>query len=197
MLLEAAYDEIEEYFRNDDVQSQTPLVRSLAQIGYILDCLLRLSTTISNPAPHDHFESRVGTSDYFEPWDIRHVQEKFTNIDPVLAMRLGKSITMRRHYFSYRQEHYARLAEGIEDNHTGEGRTTIASSIPGKFKDSRAVDHSNLDNQSEISATSYALSSAEPDQLKVPHTPKEHVEGPFLCPFCQILINIDIRRNWK
>ncbi|ETS86233.1 hypothetical protein PFICI_00061 [Pestalotiopsis fici W106-1] len=196
-----AYDEIEAYFLAGDSATQSPLDHSVAEIGHIVDCLLRLSATINNPAPHDQFQSRVGAgiSGYFEPWDVRHVQEKFKDLDPAIAERLGKAVTMRRHYFRYREEHHHKLSEGLEDDNVAGGdETTVASSIPEHLKDLPGISSSiYLDNQSEFSVTSYAPSSAEPDQLAVPPIPQEHLEGPFLCPFCKMIIQIDTRREWK
>jgi hypothetical protein len=194
--------EIDAYFLRDDNSTQSPLDRSLADIGHILDCLLRLCVTIGNPAPHDQFQSRAGAivSAYYEPWDVKHVQEKFKDVDPIIAERLGKAITMRRQYFKYRKEHHDKLSDGLgNENDIGGDRTTIASSIPEHLKDTPGMTTllEDLDNKSEFSATSYAPSNAETDQLRVPLIPAEHLEGPFLCPFCQTLIELETRQDWK
>ncbi|KAF7538503.1 hypothetical protein G7054_g2862 [Neopestalotiopsis clavispora] len=158
---DSTYDEIEAYFLTVDASTQSPLDRSLAEIGHILDCLLRLSATISNPAPHDQFQSRVGArlSELFEPYDVRHVQEKFKDIDSSLAERLGRAVTMRRHYFRYRKEHHDKLSQGLGDDHDTRGdKTTIASSIPEQLKDAPGItsllEDLHLDTQSEFSGTS-------------------------------------------
>ncbi|KAF3017131.1 hypothetical protein E8E14_010089 [Neopestalotiopsis sp. 37M] len=164
-------NEIDAYFLRDDSPTQSSLDRSLAVIGHILDCLLRLCITISNPAPHDQFQSRAGAivSAYYEPWDVRHVQEKFRDVDPIIAERLGRAITIRRQYFRYRKEHHDKLAEGLgNEDDIGGDRTTIASSIPEHLKDTPGITAllEDLDTKSEFSATSYAPSNAEPDQLR-------------------------------
>lgn len=199
---DSALDEIDAYFL-DDVTPLTPLDRSLAEIGHILDCLLRLSATISNPAPHDHFQSRIGSRvEHYEPYDLQHVQGKFKDINTAIAERLGRAVTMRRHYFEYRKEHHEKLAAGLGDiDDTGGDKTTIASSIPEQSKDAPGntplLEGLRLDSPSEFSTTSYATSSAESGQLKVPPIPTEHLDGPFLCPFCQMITEIQRRRDWK
>lgn len=164
-----------------------------------MDCLLRLSATIKNPAPHDQFEWRtdVLTSEY-EQWDVRHVQEKFRNIDPNVAERLGRALTMRRQYFKYREEHHDKLSRDL-DADDNEDISTVASSIPKNMKDASVMtsllDHT--DNESSFSTTSYALSTADSDQLRVPPLPRDHLNGPFLCPFCRTIVEINTRSEWK
>lgn len=137
-------------------------------------------------------------TEYFEPWDIKHVQEKFAGVDLAIANRLGKAMSQRRQYFKYREEHHHKLASGLDENENEADKTTIASSIPEHMKDKLdAVASRNDDNRSEFSMTSYALSSANPDQLRVPPIPKEYVDGPFLCPLCHMIIEIDTRHGWK
>lgn len=175
------------------------------QIGGVIDCLLRLSVTISNPAPHDRFKSRAtGQLGYYESWDIQHVLAKFPHIDTKLAERLGRALTQRRKYFKYREDHHCRLKEGLNgDDGASRGQaTTLASSIPLHLKDtgdtSRKLDLEILDDDcSELSATSYAPSTFDQNELRVPTVPKEYVEGPFLCPFCYVFITVDNRYEWK
>lgn len=171
----------------------------LSGIGNVIDCLLRLSVTISNPAPHDHFRSRAGIefTPFFEHYDTQHVREKYPNIQPKLSERLGRMLAYRRRYFRYRVDHHARLTQGLEGTVDDEA-TTVASSLPQALKDSHQV-HLGVENddRSEISATSYAPSTSDQSELRVPRIPKEHVDGPFLCPFCYVMIAVDTRHDWK
>lgn len=170
----------------------------------VLDCLMRLAITISNPAPYDQFKSRVGVFACPDQWDIAHVQQKFPDIDPTISERLGKALTQRRRYFKYREEHHLRLQEGLYgdgDDKGSQGRgTTIASSLPRESKDTAplavALEDAE-DTYSELSTTSYATTSADSEQPRVPPIPKDYKSGPFLCPFCYMLISVDSESDWK
>lgn len=177
-----------------------------SHISGVIDCLMRLSVTISNPAPHDRFKSRAGGQiGYYEQWDVQHVWEKFPKIDQRLTQRLGKALTQRRKYFKYREDHHCRLKQGLDDEDDGASKvqaTTLASSVPLHLKD---TGHAGLqlnlgdndDDRSELSATSYAPSTVHQSELRVPPIPKEYVEGPFLCPFCFVFIMVENRYEWK
>ncbi|KAI1735318.1 hypothetical protein F4680DRAFT_307303 [Xylaria scruposa] len=195
--------ELMQYLAGDDESNQSGLDMALDDIGHVIDCMLRLSVAIRNPAPHDQFMSRPGLEAvaHYEPYDKRHVQEKFTQIGDRLAERLGAAITARRRFFRYREDHHTRLSSAIDgdDGITENGdQTTQASSVPGHLKDT--LDESpivDLDVRSVISATSYAPSSYNVDELRVPPIPKEYLTGPFLCPFCYLIIEVDSRNDWK
>lgn len=192
--------ELEEYFRDDDDTSgASELSGVLDEIGHTIDCLLRLSITIRNPAPHDHFRSRTGAGlvDFYEPWDVKHAQEKFPNAEQGIAERLGKATSRRRQYFKYREEHVKKLAEGLDDDQ--DKATTIASSIPRHLKGIETTDHLAEfdDTESNVSKTSYAPSNADASLLRIPPLPKEYVDGPFQCPFCCMIVSIRTRGDWK
>ncbi|KAK5652640.1 hypothetical protein OQA88_10233 [Cercophora sp. LCS_1] len=200
--------ELDEYFQDDDSLEDSEISRILADIGHTIDCLLRLSITIRNPAPHDRFKSRAGADvvGIFEQWDTKHVQDKFPAAGAKISERLGRAIAWRRQYFKYREEHRAKLGHGLEadgehderEKSSTRGKSTIASSIPNHLKES-FQEFSDLadDNRSEVSGTSYAPSTVDPTQLRVPPLPKEHAEGPFECPFCRMVISINTRKEWN
>lgn len=176
----------------------------LSGIGNVIDCLLRLSVTISNPAPHDHFKSRAGLelTQAFEHYDTQHVRAKFPHIQPKLSERLGRMLTYRRRYFKYREDHHSRLMQGLEgglDDGASKGlATTVASSLPQALEDGPQIHLAVVDDdRSAISATSYAPSSLDRRELRVPPIPKQYVDGPFLCPFCYIFISVGNRNDWK
>lgn len=173
-------------------------------IGRIIDCLLRFSVTISNPAPYDHFRSRAGVNltHHFEHYDTLHVRAKYPRIQPKLSERLGRMLAYRRRYFKYREDHHARLEEGLEralDDATSKGQaTTVASSVPQECKDDAQVHLAGLkDDYSEVSATSYVPSTLGQSELRVPPIPKQYIDGPFLCPFCYVFVSVDNRHDWK
>ncbi|KAI1130826.1 hypothetical protein F5Y10DRAFT_103409 [Nemania abortiva] len=195
--------ELVEYLKDDNESSESDLDLALADISHVIDCLLRLSITIRNPAPHDQFLSRAGaeTLGYYEQYDIKHVQEKFPRMEITIAERLGRAMTSRRHFFKYREHHYTKISGGI-DNDGGPAedgdQTTVVSSVPRHHKDS--LDENSpidLDARSEISGTSYALSLDNQEELRVPPIPEEYLDGPFLCPFCYLMIEVGSRDDWK
>lgn len=183
--------------RSDEINSL------LSGIGNVIDCLLRFSVTISNPAPHDHFKSRAGVelTKYFEHYDIQHVRAKYPHIREKTSERLGRMLTYRRRYFKYREDHHSRLKQGLEgalDDGASKGRaTTVASSLPQGMKDGAQMLHISVDDRSEISATSYAPSTLNQSELRVPPIPKQYVDGPFPCPFCYVFISVDSRSGWR
>ncbi|KAM7187261.1 hypothetical protein V8F33_011352 [Rhypophila sp. PSN 637] len=206
--------ELEEYFRDEDDAGAPAIIHTLEDIGHVVDCLLRLSVTIRNPAPHDHFKSRTGSSisSLYEEWDIKHAREKFPKAAGSIVERLGKASAQRRQYLKYREDHTNRLAEGlVSDTATSEfggsvreKATTIASSIPSYLKEGEAGTPSSSaklagfsDSESIASRTSYAASSAQTGQLRVPPLPKESGLGPFKCPYCCLILAVDSKREWK
>lgn len=141
---------------------------------------------------------------YFQPHDINHVQEKFPKLDPVITQRLGKALTRRRRYFKHREDHHLRLRErlGLNDDadpKSEHGGSTIASPISQHLGDSNQLNLSLADAaDSEITATSYApLHSLDAFEIRCPPLPKEHADGPFLCPFCFMTISVQTRYSWK
>ncbi|KAK5988292.1 hypothetical protein PT974_12436 [Cladobotryum mycophilum] len=182
-------DELADYFQSDDASTELDMDLTLHEIGHVVDCLLRLSITIRNPAPHDQFKSRAGAGviEYYEPYDIQHIREKYPHVDDGLIEKLGMDPDEWTDYADRRE-----LA------------TTVASSLPEHLKDRHEKQYSagnelaGLDDQmSEASKTSYAPSNADANQLHVPPIPKAHLEGPFKCPFCYVVISIDTKYAWK
>jgi hypothetical protein len=147
-------------------------------VGEAIDCLLRLSVAIANPAPHERFR-KLGAGlaediSFYEPHDIAYVKDKFPRIGDGLARILGKFITRRRQFFKYRKAHHTRLASNLEsavsDERTDISRTeivqkTVASSLPEHFKamanfDPRAnIIDEDVRSDTEVSQTSYATSA--------------------------------------
>ncbi|RWA07072.1 hypothetical protein EKO27_g8038 [Xylaria grammica] len=171
-----AHDSIEpelaKYLMDDDESNELDLDSALADISHIVECLLRLSITIKNPAPHDQFMSKVELDmmTAYEPYYIRHIMEKFPLIERKLSERLGRALAHRRHFFKYREDHHARLASGIDDDGSlGQGgdQTTVASPVPGHLKDVAEEDPTiNLDDRLVLSMTSYASSPKNSEELQ-------------------------------
>jgi hypothetical protein len=110
---------------SDDLQGNTEIKQLRASIVTFNTSLFRLSMAIRDPAPTSQ-SSRTITVDksFFEQHDINHVQSKFPNCAEFLSERLGRAISGRRQYLSYREEHHKKLAKhvekiGVEDSRTG------------------------------------------------------------------------------
>ncbi|KAF5600434.1 hypothetical protein FPANT_2390, partial [Fusarium pseudoanthophilum] len=153
-----------------------------ADIADVVNCLLRLSVAIRNPAPHDRFiKSHLIDTSHYEIFDIQHVSSKFKNIEPLLAERLGKAISRRRQFFNYRLAHRAKLLQGL--THEGGDAETIASSLPEHLKDTASGQPLLIDgiggegSDSGFSQTSYATSLADVNQCRFPPLPKSHQRG--------------------
>lgn len=69
---------------------------------------------IRSPAAHDQFlDSSDLDISHHEFYEIQHVHDKFPNVDPELAQRLGRAISKRRMYFTYRETHTKKIAAGL------------------------------------------------------------------------------------
>lgn len=209
----------------ESLSQGSELDHALSKVGNTVDCLLRLSAAIRNPAPHDFFKSRVAEESAdlikaYQPLDKDHIRHKFVQIDESLVDRLARSMGMRRQYFKYREDHANRITRGLEEVEQGleydadasedTATKTVISSIPGHLKDSKAVFESAATEPSTTayadefinfddvrSQTSYASTEPDSGELRVPRRPAEYVDGPFKCPFCHMIITIQTRHEWK
>ncbi|KAJ3473627.1 hypothetical protein NLG97_g10210 [Lecanicillium saksenae] len=198
-------EELAEYFQNEEEETEE-MEAMVKSIGHEINCLLRLSITIRNPAPHDHFKSRAGAEivHHFKHWDLQHIQAKFPDADPHVQQRLAEATSRRRQYLRYREEHTVRLADGLEEEAAPaaadpiERATTRASSLPEHLKGPRGpIEPLESDNMSEASGTSYATSVSSTNRLRVPPVPAEHEDGPIKCPYCHMFILVRNRSDWK
>ncbi|KAF5978650.1 transcription factor Cys6 [Fusarium coicis] len=219
--LEGSDPDSEDIFTNSDLDDdentpETRLTTLCTDLAEAIDCLLRLSLAIANPAPHERFRKLGAGPDedisFYEAHDVHYVQDKFPKISQDLSDILGKFITRRRQFFKYRQSHHAKLAAGLDqESHKDTSRTeivpnTVASSLPEHFKGSGVIDE---DNRSDVamSETSYATSAGylmledgemkPAPPLRVPPRPPEADKGVFECPFCYRMISASTRGAWK
>ncbi|KAI1417942.1 hypothetical protein F5Y13DRAFT_199073 [Hypoxylon sp. FL1857] len=188
------------------VEFETELDQISADVAEVVDCLLRLSVSIRNPAPHDRLKAsaRIDASPY-NAHDISHVAETFRLADPKLVERLGKANSRRRQFFMYRASHHAILSESLnaDSNNSVLGKlSTVASSIPQHLKDNQLgvksdpIDEDEL-SESGITQTSYATTLGGSGRPRAPALPAEASKGPFECPFCYTMISVSSRRAWK
>ncbi|KAG5796277.1 hypothetical protein H9Q69_004703 [Fusarium xylarioides] len=199
-----------------NISPQTRFSTLCTDITEAIDCLLRLSLAIANPAPHERFRKLGAGPDedisFYEAHDVRYVQDKFPKISQDLPNVLGKFITRRRQFFKYRESHHAKLAAGLnQETQKDTSRTevvpnTVASSLPEHFKGSGVIDEDSRSDMT-MSETSYATSAGylmledgemkPAPPLKVPPRPPEADKGVFECPFCYRMISASTRGAWK
>ncbi len=196
-------DDNEDAGAESDGFPETEIEQISMDVTDTVSCLLRLSVSIRNPAPHNRFaRSLYSDTSHFEPFDMQHVKSKFSALDRYLVERLGKAISRRRQYFKYRENHHAKLALGLEDGDEAAVQSTIASSIPHHLKDNTGEAYGPLvfgDDHSESgnTQTSFATSVADSQKLRVPPLPDTAYQGAFECPFCFLMIAVIDRRAWK
>lgn len=215
----ADLEELERLWTDEgrDPDDRSNLDLALSGIQNAVDCLLRLSASIRNPAPHDHFKSK-DAANYgagFELYEKNRISEKYNHLDQAVLDRLAKSMVRRRQYLKYRADHAERIAHGVEaiaggaEYHDGASEytanQTAISSLPDHLKDDTlaaaaaemdATDDLD-DTRSQASATSYAETDVTTTELRMPRPPPESLHGPFKCPFCHMIITIQNRVDWK
>jgi hypothetical protein len=185
-----------------DNRQEPEQASELDQIGsYIREtirCFLRLSMTIQNPAPHDRYMKGMSVdTSYFQPFDTQHVRSKFPNAKEFVGQRLGKSITTRRQFLKYSENHRKRLKSGLMGEIDEDAQSTIASSLPLHIK-TGAFGLPINENDDLISQTSLATTVANSDKLTAPPFPKNAIYGQeFECPLCYCIVSIDNWDGWK
>jgi hypothetical protein len=183
------------------MQGNTELNQLVASVRVIITSLFRLSMAIRNPAPNSQ-STRSITADksVYEQHDIRHVKEKFPKSPYYLTERLGRALSARRQYLSYREEHHQKLTRNIEKLGFEKPSTeftvnsTEATPIPGI---QRTMSLNLVDEEDEVaSQTSYATSINA--AIKIPRLPKVARNKDFFeCPLCFLLVSIHSAFAWK
>jgi hypothetical protein len=203
------------------IASTTPLKEAIKEIDNVISCLYRLSITIENPASQDKLEKmeRLEMS-HFERFDIEHISNKYQLPEDYqyLIERLGKVNTKRRQLLKYHNENYEKIvgrrvavnATGATDCELGPGSEDdfysedMHTTVSTQYEYSVNLDlveavPLNLDSRSEagFSVTSYASSTADSGNLRVPAPPLGFDKGPFQCPYCFIIVETENRAAWK
>jgi hypothetical protein len=186
---------------NATQQDSTELRQLLENLKSTVTCLFRLSMAVRDPAPESQHRSTITVDkSYFEEHDIMHVKAKFPSCDDNLADRLGRAISGRRQYLSYREEHHQKLAKNIESLGFEEPKTehtsnsTEATPLPAAHTNNFDV----LDGDDALSQTSYASSANSNATIRVPPLPKEaHDQEHFECPLCFMIVSIHTTLGWK
>ncbi|KAF7539572.1 hypothetical protein G7054_g2051 [Neopestalotiopsis clavispora] len=192
---------------DDSIGFCTEMDQLAVDVAEVINCLLKLSVSIRNPAPHDRFRGSTKTdTSFYEPTDIAHVQATYDKADINLVALLGKANTRRRQYFRYLKSNSQKLSLGLNvDHHAGktisEQQTTVISSIADAPKASASATTNVMDvdelSDSGFTQTSFASFSNTSDQARLPALPLEATKGPFQCPFCFMMITVTTSYTWR
>ena len=179
----------------NNLQGSTELKQLYASIRSTITSLMRISMAIREPAPNR--EARSIDKSHFEQHDMFHVQNKFPIAPQHLAERLGRAISSRRQYLTYREVHHNKLAKDIDKLGLEAARTEFTTNSTEATRLQR-TDSLNIadDGDDTASVTSYATSVNA--TLRAPNLPKEAREKEhYNCPLCYGLIAIHTTSAWK
>lgn len=171
------------------------LVSNLARI---ITSLLKCSTTIRNPHPHDRFSLSAAETDttYFHELDIAHVQQKFPAASNTMCERLGKANSYRRQYFKYREARHVRLERGT--SLADDGQSTVASSIPQALKDGDGpTEETGFIDEDYQSESGQTMTTIAIEAGRLPPLPAMSERGPFECPYCYTMIAVTTSKTWE
>lgn len=186
---------------DNDLEGSTELKQLLVSVKTLITSLFRLSMAIRDPAPNSQSKSTITIDkSFYEQHDIQHVREKFQDAPDYLTERLGRAISGRRQYLTYREEHHQKLAKDIEkvgfEKPTTQFTTNSTEATPLPW-----IERSNsinvLDERDDAaSQTSYATSVNA--TIRVPPLPKEARNKDFFeCPLCFLFVSVHTSAEWK
>ncbi|CZT12877.1 uncharacterized protein RAG0_16547 [Rhynchosporium agropyri] len=185
--------------------------------------LMKISIVIRNTPTRDDYVKAAARFSLDSHWDISHVDAKFgaaRRSGDWLIQRLGRSITRRRQYLTYREEHHEKLAKDWEtpvkpvivlkedEDEDEQAPQTLALTKATTYVEALPT---ALNDGSEVGSfeteTSYQQTMAgeiEEHLLTVPPPPSEAFEGvpfefghPFQCPYCWTEQTVKGRNAWK
>jgi hypothetical protein len=124
------------------------------------------------------------------------VRAKF-NRDDYLSERLGRAISARRRYLTYREEHHRKLSKNVEKIGYEEPKTIVTTNSTEATRLDGAEKYTlDEDDEEILSQTSYAAS--ENAALRVPGLPREaRNQEHFECPLCYMIVSIRTQAAWK
>ncbi|KAJ4122766.1 hypothetical protein NW768_010209 [Fusarium equiseti] len=176
----------------------TSLPTFLTDIREAVDCLLRLSVAIANPAPHVRFR-KLGVEPnilpFYESGDIAYVRDKFPSANIKLAYILGGFITRRRQFFTHRHAYHEMSVADITSAFSDKEINTCYTEL---------IREDTLSG-SAMPETSYTMSKGhtfagtgqDSSPLTVPPRPNAAEDGAFECPFCYRMISAKTRTAWE
>jgi len=207
--MESTGDEVEGHDDDDslfelddeDMANSTPLNQAMDEVHEVVNCLLRFSMALRNPARHDMMRQAATIEvQHFRAKDREHTEMKCPNAPVWLVSRLQKVITGHRQYFKYRESHHNKLAEGLDDDGETEEQqsSTVATSIRIPDQPLPSMPERDWDAESIYTATSFAPSDSEEATLRPPSWPEQGRDGePFECPICFRIVVADTERSWR
>jgi hypothetical protein len=188
---------------SDSDDEASALDRTIEEIHEVINCLLRFSMALRNPARHDQLKrSGAISTAHFEPYDIDHVRHKFPLSAFFLHQRLGKAISRHRQYFKYRSEHRAKLARGMDD-FDDDATFHLTSTVATSLYQTDALNHNLRDDMDDDTASMYTATSFAPTTigegtLRPPPLPeKGYDKEPFECPICFSIVSVENERSWR
>ncbi|KAF2464630.1 uncharacterized protein BDR25DRAFT_296597, partial [Lindgomyces ingoldianus] len=192
---------------DDEESEETPkseIPRLLESIKFTIASLYRIP--IRKPAPLDRLKHKTSLdSSSYQHFDVLYVVDKFKDLNPDLATRLGKAITRRRQVLRYREDHKSSL----DTSRVASSRFTLRSKattlIPGDTSlivSDTVLDSTALYPPSVAESKSSMASSFAGNDLAVEVPPRPKGEDGyeldlFECPYCLITKNITTDRQWK
>jgi hypothetical protein len=190
----------------------------LKAIRISIASLMKLSILVRSSSNRDDYVKAASRYNTWSPYpDISHVRETFGKAkysQSWLLDRLGKSITRRRQFLKYRDEHHGKLVEErLEDEVAAKPEKTIASTKATTFIGNNTalqpVQRVESGFEGSIgSLTSYDPTVFEADgamkMLTVPSPPRfafpdikfEYGEA-FQCPYCFTEQIVSNKAAWK
>jgi hypothetical protein len=178
-----------------NLQGDTEMKQLYASIRTAITSLMRISMAIREPAPNS--QSRSIDKSHFERHDVLHVQAKFPTAPEYLTERLGRAISSRRQYLTYREVHHQKLAKDIDKLGYEAARTEFTTNSTEATRLQRTDSLNILDDGDDTtSQTSYATSvnaTMRPPNLPREAREKEH----YNCPLCFALVAIHTTSAWK
>lgn len=214
---------MEKVVKPSGVESTSELEELCIAINASIVNLIKLSMLIRECSKRDDYAKAASRYNTWNPSaDIGHVLEKNRSANPSttwLLERLGKAITRRRQFLTYRKEHHGKLTgnwgedidvveETIQEDKKPaktiaptQATTFVPNMIPQE-KDGSDVAGS-FGSQTSYEATEVA-SEDGPTNLTVPFPPKWAFEDvpfeygePFLCPLCYTEQVVKNKNAWK
>jgi hypothetical protein len=209
-------------------ESTSELQELCTAISAAIANLMKLSMLIRESSKRDDYAKAASRYNTWNPSaDIGHVEEKYGTVksgsdSAWLLERLGKAITRRRQFLTYRKEHHDKLTgdwgEDIDvvvetPDTIREGKkpaksiapTQATTFIPDMFTPEKEGSDiaGSFGSQTSYEATEFA-SEDGPTKLMVPPPPKWAFEGvpfeygePFQCPVCYTEQIVKNKNAWK
>ncbi|RDL39878.1 uncharacterized protein BP5553_04218 [Venustampulla echinocandica] len=209
--------------KSGEVESTSELQELCIAINASIVNLMKLSMLIRESSKRDDYAKAASRYNTWNPSsDIGHVQEKYGSAKESsdwMLKRLGKAITRRRQFLTYRKEHHGKLTgdwgedidvveETIQEDKKPaksiaqtQATTFVPSMIPPEEDGSDVA--CSFGSQTSYEATEVANEDG-PTKLMVPLPPKWAFEDvpfeygePFQCPFCYTEQVVKNKNAWK